>query len=285
MIDAHTQLYGIIGHPVKHSLSPIIHNGVFRRLKINAVYLAFEVSDLKKAIDGVRSLGLAGLSVTIPFKTEIMPLLDELDDLAAQIQAVNTLHNKAGKLIGYNTDWLGAVEALQGKIDLPGKKTLLLGAGGAARAIAFGLKKAGGEIFIYNRSPEKGAKLAKELGAVYLTKLPITRELNPEIIINATSVGMAPEDEQIPCPISLLQEGMLVMDIVYRPWQTKLLREAKKRGCQTIDGLEMLARQAAAQTEIWTGYQPDITLIKEDLQKALALSLSTQETPEEESKK
>ncbi len=269
MIDAHTQIYGVIGNPVKHSLSPIIHNGIFQRLGLNAVYLAFEVNDLRKAIDGLRGLGLLGLSVTIPFKTEVISFLEELDELAGKIQAVNTLVNERGKIVGFNTDWIGAVQALKGKINLAGKRVFLLGAGGAARAIGFGLKKESAEIFIFNRSQEKGEKLAKELGAVYLPEFPSLKDIFPELIINATSVGMAPLVHQSPLPADLLQEGMIVMDIVYHPWHTKLLREAKLRGCQTIDGLEMLARQAAAQTEIWIGHKPDIALIKEDLQKAL----------------
>lgn len=271
MIDAQTQVYGVIGNPVRHSLSPIIHNGVFRRLGIKAVYLAFEVNDLKKAIDGVRGLGILGLSVTIPFKTAIIPFLDELDELAKEIQAVNTLQNKGGKIVGFNTDWLGAIQALKEKNNLRGRKVFLLGAGGAARAIAYGLKKEGCEIFIFNRSPEKGEKLAKEVGGTYLNKIPGRPEFTPDLLINATSVGMAPDEDQSPFPSELLQEGMVVMDIVYHPWETKLLREAKLRGCGTIDGLEMLARQAAAQTEIWTGFKPDIAPIKEDLQKALSL--------------
>lgn len=274
MIDAHTQIYGVIGNPVRHSLSPIIHNGVFHRLGIKAVYLAFEVNDLKKAIEGMRGLGILGLSVTIPFKTAIMPLLDDVDDLANQIQAVNTLRNTGGKVVGFNTDWLGAVQALKEKNNLANKKVILLGAGGAARAIAFGLKKEGCQIFIFNRSPEKGEKLAKEVGGIYLNKLPGKQDLRPDFVINATSVGMAPNEDQSPFPSALLQEGMVVMDIVYHPWQTKLLREAKSRGCPIIDGLEMLARQAAAQTEIWTGFKPDIGPIKKDLLKALGISLS-----------
>lgn len=271
MIDAQTQVYGVIGNPVRHSLSPIIHNGVFQRTGIKAVYLAFEVNDLKKAIDGMRGLGILGLSVTIPFKTAVIPLLDEMDELANQIQAVNTLRNTGGKIVGFNTDWLGAVEALNEKNNLTNKKVFLLGAGGAARAIAFGLKKEGCQIFIFNRSPEKGEKLAKEVGGVYLNRLPSRQELIPDLVINATSVGMAPNENQSPFPADLLQEGMVVMDIVYYPWQTKLLKEAKLRGCQTIDGLEMLAWQAAAQTEIWTGFKPDIGPIKGDLKKALGI--------------
>lgn len=274
MIEAHTQVYGIIGNPVKHSLSPIIHNGVFQRLGLKAVYLAFEVEDLKKVLEGVRGLGILGLSVTIPFKTEIIPYLDDLDELARQIQAVNTLQNKKGKIVGFNTDWLGAIKALKEKTALQGKKVFLIGAGGAARAIAFGLKKEGCEIFIFNRTAGKGEKLAKELGAIYLNKFPAIQEVTPDLVINATSVGMTPHEDQSPFPAHLLQEKMLIMDVVYHPWQTRFLREAKLRGCQIIDGLEMLAWQAAAQTEIWTGYKPEIEPIKQDLQKAIGISSS-----------
>src|SRR4030042_634986 len=122
MIDAETQLYGIIGNPVRHSLSPIIHNGAFRRMGLNAVYLAFEVKDLKKAIDGIRGLGIRGVSVTIPFKTEVISFLDKVDGVAGQIGAVNTIVNEGGKLVGYNTDWRGALGALEEKVDLKGKK-------------------------------------------------------------------------------------------------------------------------------------------------------------------
>lgn len=275
MIDAYTQIYGIIGNPVRHTLSPVIHNGVFRRLRINAVYLAFEVRDLKKAIAGIRSLGIAGVSVTLPFKTEIIPFLDEMEEITQKIQAVNTLKNLNGKLVGYNTDWLGAMEALKQKSTLLGKKVLLLGAGGAARAIAYGLKKEGSEIFIYNRSPEKGERLAKEIGAIYLPDFSSIKKLDPQVIINATSVGMAPHDNHTPFPADLFQQGMVAMDIVYHPWRTKFLTEAEIKGCQTINGLEMLARQAAWQTEIWIGSKPDIISIKEDLQKVLVNKKNT----------
>ena len=266
MINGQTQLYGVIGKPVRHSLSPIIHNGAFQRMGLNAVYLAFEVENLSAAISGIRGLGIRGMSVTIPFKTAIIPFLDQLEEVAGKIQAVNTICHEGGKLIGHNTDWRGAVEALEEKIELREKKVLLLGAGGAARAIAFGLKERGCRVFIANRSLEKGRKLAATMGFA-CHPLAAIKGLDVQVIINATSVGMHPQDSESPWPKELLKEGIVVMDIVYQPVRTKFLHEAEERGCRTIDGLEMLARQGAAQIEIWTGKKPDIQPIKRDLQR------------------
>ena len=268
MIDAHTQLYGVLGNPVRHSLSPIIHNGAFRRMGLNAAYLAFEVQNLAAAISGIRGLGIRGMSVTIPFKTAIIPYLDQLEEVAEKIQAVNTISHEGGRLIGHNTDWRGAVGALEEKIPLREKKVLLLGAGGAARAIAFGLKERGCQVFVYTRSRARGMELAEAMGFV-CSSLEAIHGLDVEVIINATSVGMTPRDAETPWPKELFKEGTVVMDIVYQPVRTKFLREAEERGCRTIDGLEMLARQGAAQIEIWTGKKADILSIKRDLQRAL----------------
>jgi shikimate dehydrogenase len=268
MMNSLTQLFGVIGNPVRHSLSPILHNGAFRRMGVNAAYLAFEVENLPAAISGIRGLGIRGMSVTIPFKTAIIPLLDQVEEVAGRIQAVNTICREGRKLIGRNTDWSGAVGALEEKINLQGKKVLLLGAGGAARAIAFGLKERGCRVFIANRSPEKGQKLAEAMGLTYLPPGAI-KDPDFQVIINATSRGMYPQHLETPCPKNLLKEGTVVMDIVYQPVRTKLLREAEERGCQTIDGLEMLARQGAAQVEMWTGKKPDIRFIRRDLHRAL----------------
>lgn len=268
MIDASTELYGIIGNPVRHSLSPILHNKAFRTIGLNAVYLAFEVKNLKETIRGIRELGIRGVSVTHPFKTEVISLLDEVDVVVEEIGAVNTIANEGGKLIGYNTDWRGAMEALEEKIDMNGKRVVLLGAGGAARAIGFGLKGRGCQVMIVNRSFDKALNLAKDLGCTY--PLPSSIEdLEADVIINATSVGMSPNDGKSPLPKKVLKEGMAVMDIVYQPLQTKLLREAEEMGCQTINGLEMLTYQGAAQLEIWTGKRPEIEEIKEGLLQKL----------------
>jgi len=268
MIDAETQLYGIIGNPVRHSLSPIIHNGAFRRMGLNAVYLAFEVKDLKEAINGIRGLGIRGVSVTLPFKNQIIPFLDEVEAVAKKIKAVNTIVNVGGRLVGYNTDWCGALEALEEKIDLEGKRVVLLGAGGAARAVGFALKTRDCEIILSNRTMDKGAVLAKELMCIH-QPISSIEGLKADVIINATSVGMHPYDEESPLPKKVLKKGMILMDIVYRPLQTKLLREAEAIGCLTINGLEMLSRQGAAQLEIWTGKRPEMAKIKEDLCQTL----------------
>lgn len=268
MINAKTELYGVIGNPIRHSLSPTIHNGVFQRMGWNAVYLAFEVNDLEKAMSGIRELGLRGVSVTYPLKTRILPHLDDVEDLAGRIGAVNTLMNEGGRLIGFNTDGRGALEALGEKVDLKGKKVLLLGAGGTARAIGFGLKEKGIQAIISNRSLDKADELAKDLGFI-CRPLSSIDDLSFDVVINATSVGMFPHDAESPLPNKFLKEGMVVMDIVYEPLKTKLLKEADERHCVTIDGLEMLAHQGAGQLEIWTGKRPDIRKINEDLRWAL----------------
>ncbi|MBM4305962.1 MAG: shikimate dehydrogenase [Deltaproteobacteria bacterium] len=273
MIDAQTELYGIIGNPVRHSLSPIIHNGAFRRMGLNAVYLAFEVNDLEEAIGGVRELGLRGVSVTLPFKTQILPYLDQIEGVASKIRAVNTILNEGGRMIGHNTDWEGALQALETKVDLKGKRVILLGAGGAARAIGFGLKEKGCQVIIFNRSQNRAKILAKELGCFH-HPLSSFEEMDGDILVNATSVGMYPLDAESPIPKEILEEGMVVMDIVYRPLQTRLLREAAERGCMTIDGLEMLAHQGAAQLEIWTGKKPNPLEIKNDLRRVLRSEVS-----------
>lgn len=274
MMDAQTELYGVIGNPVRHSLSPMIHNRAFRRLGWNAVYLAFEVKNIEDALRGIRGLGLRGVSVTLPFKTEVLPFLDKIEELARKVGAVNTIVNQRGRLIGYNTDCRGALEALEEKIDLRGKSVVLLGAGGAARAIGFGLKERGVPLTVVNRSKERGQALSQELRCNYLPMSSLARmkagELEADVIINATSLGMDPRDGETPVPKELLRKGMVVMDIVYEPLETRLLREAKEKGCVTVDGLEMLIRQGMVQFEIWTGGRLKIGEIRKDLRRALS---------------
>ncbi len=256
-IDTATALYGIIGHPVKHSLSPLIQNLAFKQLGINAVYLAFDITDLSSALAGVRALGIKGLSVTIPHKTDIIPLLDEIEGMAKAIGAVNTVINKEGRLLGTNTDWLGAILAIKEKGEIAGKDYLILGAGGAARAVAFGLKKEGAEIVIANRTYEKGKALAEEIGAKVIPWERI-RKVKTYGLVNTTPVGMWPETEKSPLPDEVLGNFSLVMDTVYRPLETKLLRQAQKAGCICVDGLKMLIYQGAAQFRLWTGQEPPV---------------------------
>lgn len=251
-IDARTRVFGLLGRPVGHSLSPAMHNAAFREVGLNAVYVAFPVTDLAQAVAGLRGLALGGVSVTIPFKEEIIPLLDELDPQAARIGAVNTVVNQEGRLIGYNTDWLGAMTALKGQTAIRGEHVLILGAGGAARAIAFGVHQEGGRLALTDLDPGRAINLARELGGEALP-LGALGLCPATVLINATPVGMAPDLEAIPIAPELLGRFRLVMDIVYRPLATRLLKEAQARGCATIDGLQMLIHQGTAQFELFTG--------------------------------
>ncbi len=259
-INGHTKIFGILGRPVSHSLSPVMHNAAFRYLGINAVYVAFPVTDLPQAVSGLRGLAIGGVSVTIPFKEEVIPLIDALDPQAAQIGAVNTVVNRDGRLIGYNTDCLGAVTALQARTDLTGQHVLILGAGGASRAIAFGIIRAGGQVTLTDLDQPRATALVKDLGAEAIPLDAVDR-CPATILVNATPVGMAPNIEGIPITPDLLGRYKVVMDIVYQPLQTRLLKEAQTRGAATIDGLQMLIHQATAQFELWTGRQAPVDVM------------------------
>jgi shikimate dehydrogenase len=253
-IDGKTRVFGILGRPVKHSLSPAMHNAAFKHLGINAVYVAFPVADLPQAVAGLKGLGIGGVSVTIPFKAEIIPLIDELDSRAGEIGAVNTVVNRDGRLIGYNTDWLGAVTALKARTSLKGQHVLILGAGGASRAIGFGIIQAGGTVTLTDVDQARAAALVRDLGAEAIPPDGLDR-CPATILVNATPVGMAPDIEGIPIDPDLLGRFETIMDIVYQPLQTRLLKEAQARGCATIDGLQMLIHQATAQFLLFTGRQ------------------------------
>ena len=252
MINGHTKIYGILGRPVTHSLSPAMHNAAFQELGINAVYVPFPVTDLRQAVAGIRGLAVGGASVTIPFKEEIIPLMDEVDPQAACMGAVNTVVNRDGRLIGYNTDWLGAIAALKTQTGITVEHFLILGAGGAARAIAFGILENRGRVSISDLDAPRAETLAREM-ALEAIPLNALDRCPASILINATPVGMAPDLEGLPIEPELLKCYSLVMDIVYRPLLTRLLREAQMHGARTIDGLQMLIHQATAQFELWTG--------------------------------
>ena len=229
-----------------------MHNAAFRELGLNAVYVAFPVKDLPAAVGGLRGLHLAGVSVTIPYKEEIIPLLDGLDPQAARMGAVNTVINRDGRLMGYNTDWLGAVAALQTRTSIRGENFLILGAGGASRAIVFGLLEEGGKVTLTDLDADRAGTLGQQFGVETLPLAHLDR-FHGSVLINATPVGMEPCAEAIPIAPELLSRFTLVMDIVYRPLTTRLLREAAARSCATLDGLQMLIYQGAAQFELWTG--------------------------------
>ena len=237
-----------------------MHNAAFRALNINSVYLAFNVTDVAGAMEGVRCLGIAGLSVTIPHKETIIQYLDEIDPVAQKIGAVNTVINRDGFIYGTNTDWLGAVKALGGDT-ITGQRVLVLGAGGSAKAVAVGLQEKGAEVIIANRTKEKALALAALCGGKGYG-LDEVEEIEADILVNTTPLGMAPEVDKCPLAPSLLSKFKIVMDIVYSPLETKLLTEAKKAGCKTINGLYMLLYQAIAQFELWTQRTAPVDVIK-----------------------
>lgn len=268
-IDATTSLYAVFGNPVEHSLSPEIFNAAFEAAGIPAVYLAFRVDDIGRGVEAIRALGIRGGSVTIPHKQRLMRHLDEIDPSALRIGAVNTVLAREGNLIGYNTDGLGAILALKAKTPLGGKRVLLIGAGGAARAIGTVLVEEGSELSIANRSEARGRMLCEALGAAWCSPGDIEGGLF-DILIQATPVGMWPGGiGASPVSPSLFRPGMIVMDIVYVPEETRFLRDARQAGCTTIAGSEMFLHQAAAQFERWTQRPAPIDIMRSALQEGL----------------
>jgi shikimate dehydrogenase len=279
-IDGATEIYGIIGNPVRHSLSPAMHNAAFAALGLNKAYVPFPVQDVAPALAGLLALGVRGASVTIPHKQAVIPCLASLDPVAERIGAVNTLVMDAQGIHGLNTDWLGANRALAGKMALAGSTVLLLGAGGSARAIGFGLLAAGATPILASRSEEKGRALARLLDCPWL---PLERagEQGADALVNATSAGMAPLAEETPLPGHRLSNFRVVMDIVYSPLATRLLREAAEAGCETIDGLAMLLHQGAAQFETWTGLPAPLAVMGESLLAGIRAKENSPQTTEQ----
>ena len=271
MINGKTSVLCLIGNPTRHSLSPIIHNASLTHLNLNYVYVSFEVEPnyLRASIEGLRALGIRGANVTMPYKTEVIKYLDKISKLANETGAVNTILNEKGKLIGYNTDGIGALKALERFTDVNDKKVVLLGAGGAARAIATILSGKVSELVILNRTRQKADQLAQKLKekdvnvkALQLSDRNLRTEVgNSNILINATSVGMNSNISLVSKEI--LKQGLVVFDLVYTPLETKLLRDAKAKQCITIDGLWMLIYQGAESLKIWTGHYPSIELMRE----------------------
>lgn len=273
-ISGKTKICGIIGDPVEHTLSPAMHNAAFNNLKLDFIYVAFRVktNELENAIMGVRTLGIHGLNVTMPHKNVVVDYLDEIDPTAKFIAAVNTILNDNGKLIGFNTDGVGALKALrENGVALNGKKLLLLGAGGAANAIAFHAAQEVEELVILNRTAQKAKKLAELLGRKLNKKIKtnslsasrIREELrDSDILVNATSIGMHPKVDQSPVHPEWLKPSLCVMDIVYNPIVTRLAKDAKSKGAKVISGIEMLIYQGAASFEIWTNHPAPIKTMR-----------------------
>lgn len=264
-INAHTQFCGVIGNPVEHSLSPAIHNAAFQKLELNFVYLAFRVETVGDALKGLRALGnFRGASVTIPHKVAVVPYLDSIEPTARHIGAINTIVAAGGILTGYNTDATGALRALrESSVALKGRHVVMLGSGGAARAIAFALGSETGidRLTILGIDDQERRALVRDLQSK--TKIAVQesslneatlQKVLPDthVLIHCTPMGMLPKVHETSVPATLLHAGLAVMDIVYNPRDTRLLKEAKAAGCRVIPGIEMFLHQAAAQFELWT---------------------------------
>jgi shikimate dehydrogenase len=281
MIHGKTRISGIIGDPIEHTVSPAMQNAAFQELGLDYVYVPFRVrkEDLNQAIQGVRALNIRGLNVTIPHKVAIIPLLDEQDSVVANLGAVNTIVNENGILRGYNTDALGFLKALLAEQVPPARKNVvILGSGGAARAIAFFLADQSANITIVNRHAEPAQQIANRMLGLFRRAIKVcelTREnlrkvlREADILVNATNVGMTPDVDTSLVPAELLKSGLLVFDIIYNPLKTRLLRDAEQQGARVISGVEMLIYQGAAAFELWTGRKAPVEVMRKAALEAL----------------
>lgn len=260
---AGTVLCGIVLHPAGHTRSPAMHNAAFRALHLDAVYLAFDVAPagLGAAVAGARSLGLRQLAVSLPHKQAVMEHLDEVDETAQRIGAVNTVTRRDGRLVGANTDWIGAVRALERETALDGARAVVLGAGGSARAVVFGLLQRGARVTVLNRTPRRAEALAAQLGAQGAGALEELARTPHDVLVNTTSVGL--RREATPVEAAAIRPGAVVMDAVYDPERTRLLRDAEARGARTVSGKWMLVYQAAEQLALWSGREAPLEVMAE----------------------
>jgi shikimate dehydrogenase len=260
----------LIGDPVEHSLSPIIHNAAYKALGLNYAYIALRTSDIKRTIADIKRQNIRGVSVTTPHKVKIIPYLDRIDDAAKAIGAVNTIVNDNGRLTGYNTDGEAALKVLEELTSVGGKKVVLVGSGGAALAIANTLKEKKVNLIILNRTEAKARELAEKVGAEDyggLDKIALVSKA--DILINATTVGMSPNTEETIVPQEFLHPQLTVFDIVYNPKKTRLLREARAKGGNVVYGYKMLLYQAAQQFQLFTGQPAPIKVMESVLTQAL----------------
>jgi shikimate dehydrogenase len=267
-ISGRTKITGIFGYPVEHTLSPAMHNAAFKALGLDYCYVPFLVHPdyLKDAVKAIRALNLCGVNVTIPHKEKVMPLLDEINEEASFIGAVNTIVNSGGNLIGYNTDGKGFMQSLiESGISVEGKDILIIGAGGASRAVSYYLSQKTKTLYLYNRNKNRAEKLVQDLKKIR-NNVTLIEDISSierfHIIINATPLGLKKEDP-LPFDISLLRPGQTVCDLIYK--KTRLLEEASKKGCATLDGLGMLLWQGLFAFELWTGKTPKVEVMRNAL--------------------
>lgn len=279
-INGKTRVCGLFGYPVEHSFSPAMHNAAYEKLGLNWVYVPYGVQPdrLQQAVEGIRSLELAGVNVTVPHKQNMLPLLDEIDPAARITGAVNTVVNVRGKLHGYNTDGPGFIRSLETGANFSprGKSVLLVGAGGAARAVAIALALAGVDsLYITNRTPERAEGLARDVSEACQIKthvlpggneLPEERVAAVDLVVQTTSIGMSPRVDQAPeFPYAALNPGQLVCDLVYNPEKTQFLQRAAAQGARTLNGLGMLLYQGVLAFELWTGRPAPVDIMRETL--------------------
>lgn len=279
-IDNNTKIFGLLGCPVRHSLSPVMHNAAFGELGINAVYLCFEVrpEDLKGAVGGLKALGISGANVTVPHKVEIINLLDELEDEVKSIGSVNTVKNLEGRLIGFNTDGIGFIKSLKEDLDIEpkAKNFFIFGAGGAGRAVGFNLAKEGAnQIYFFDAIKMRAEKLVERLREQFQNcTISSVSQISPstfevvDVIINATPQGMKEEDFLL-FDLNFVSPKTAIYDLIYNPKETKLVKEAKKRKLKAVNGLGMLLHQGAESFKIWTQKNAPLEVMKKALLKAL----------------
>ena len=268
-VDAATRVYGVAGDPVAHSLSPVMLNTAFRRENVNAVYLALHAKSMSDLLACIRDIPIHGLSITMPYKEEVLKHLDKTDPLTAKIGACNTVvRSQEGKLYGFNTDVTGVVRPLETRLPLQDAKILVLGAGGAGRAAVFGLKERGADVHVFNRTPGPAQNLAKKARAKAVNKMQL-RKMAFDVIINATPVGM--EGNRDPLPISEQEfNAKYFFEMVYAPAETKMVKIARDKGMHVILGSEMFVQQGARQFEIWSGKPAPVQEMQRVVEYALA---------------
>ncbi len=271
-LDSETVMFGVFGYPVRHSRSPVMMNAAFRSLSLNAAYAAFEIKpeQLRQAVAGIRALQFRGVNVTIPHKVNVIPLLDHVDQTAKEIGAVNTIVNDQGVLTGYNTDGIGYVRSLKTETacELKGKRILMIGAGGAARGVAFALAKENPErIWIANRSVERARALAADISGLCSCESIAMEDLadikHADVIINTTSVGMHPHIGEMPTDAAIFRSGTIVSDLIYNPLETKWLTAASQAGARIHSGLGMFIYQGAYALEYWTDREAPVSVMRE----------------------
>ena len=282
-ITARTQILCVIGHPLEHSMSPIMHNAAIKDLGLDYIYISFNIlpKNLRDAVNGFKALNIKGINVTLPFKQSIIKYLDEIDSLAQKIGAVNTIKNDDGFLKAKNTDGAGAKRALiDAGCDFSEKNVLIVGAGGAARALSFTLAEEVKKIVIVNRTEKNALKIVSELkksyglnfeGKNFSNKILEEEIKKADILINTTPIGMYPKINESPIPSEILHENLTVFDVIYNPLETKLIKNSKEKGCKTIGGLDMLINQGALAFEWWTDIKPNKIIMKNKVIEYLGL--------------